>query len=122
MEYSLSPHRLAFESRAATLKTTQGEPERLSFSNQESFSSSLSSAEGFFQPTKYLKFILSDSPFLTKLKGLAFFEAYFLFPEGPESCYKTYVLFHLEFHLSSTKIRNAYIQISNATKETNLKT
>lgn len=50
-----------------------GEPEGLCFSDQESFSSSLSRAEGFSQPTEHLKFILSDSPFLIKQKIFGIF-------------------------------------------------
>lgn len=50
-----------------------GEPEGLSFADQESFSSSLSRAEGFSQPTKYLKSVLGDSPFFTKQKIFGIF-------------------------------------------------
>lgn len=71
--YLLSPHQLTFERGAEMLQATQGEPEGLFFSSQESFLSSLSSTEGFFQPTKYLKFKLSDSPFLTKLEIFSIF-------------------------------------------------
>lgn len=49
---------------AESLTATRGSQKSLCFSDQESFSSSLSRAERFSQLAKYLKFVLSDSPFL----------------------------------------------------------